>query len=228
MGLGAGRSHATCDNVLRRIIARGVLVHAWWTHSGLGKRSMKKTLVTIVTTVAVMIFIVSVNAQSGQFDPLGKAPTKGFVAVEAYKWIRDNAPDAIKNCKKHTDQYDDLHHRSVSKFKREAINCLASVGFFNNWPLDTIPTTTTVGTTTTTSVTATTTARLSDAQIRQLLIDRSITAYPGSCACPYNRARDGSRCGARSAWSKPGGASPLCYTSDVTQAMVDRYRRQHQ
>lgn len=190
---------------------------------------MKKIFVTIVTTVFITITIVTVSALSGQFDPFAAAPTRGFVAVEAYKWIRDNAPDTIKNCKKHIDQYDDLHQQSVSKFKREAINCLASVGFFNNWPLDTIPTTTTVATTTTaTSDTTTTTARLSDAQIRQLLIAKSVAAYPGLCACPYNRARNGSRCGARSAWSRPGGASPLCYTSDVTQAMVDRFRRQHQ
>ena len=33
--------------------------------------------------------------------------------------------------------------------------------------------------------------------------------------------------GARSAWSRAGGASPLCYGSDVTQEMIDRYRQQH-
>jgi len=50
---------------------------------------------------------------------------------------------------------------------------------------------------------------------KQQLIDESIRSYPGSCPCPYSRARNGSRCGARSAWSKPGGYEPLCYESDI-------------
>ena len=49
----------------------------------------------------------------------------------------------------------------------------------------------------------------------QQQIDESIAAYPGSCACPYSRAINGSKCGKRSAWSKPGGAEPLCYESDI-------------
>lgn len=39
-------------------------------------------------------------------------------------------------------------------------------------------------------------------------------------------ARNGSRCGARSAYSRPGGRAPLCYPSDVTDAMVEKYRKQ--
>jgi len=65
---------------------------------------------------------------------------------------------------------------------------------------------------------------LTDDQIKKILIDQSIRSYRGSCPCPYNRARNGSRCGKRSAYSKPGGASPLCYGRDVSQAMIDRYR----
>ena len=38
-------------------------------------------------------------------------------------------------------------------------------------------------------------------------------SYSGNCACPYDRASDGSLCGARSAWSKSGGASPQCYSN---------------
>lgn len=60
----------------------------------------------------------------------------------------------------------------------------------------------------------------SDTQIRELLIADSIEAYEGNCPCPYSRASNGSRCGKRSAWSRPGGASPLCYASDVSEAMV--------
>ena len=66
---------------------------------------------------------------------------------------------------------------------------------------------------------------MSDAQIRQELIRQSIASYSGSCPCPYNTARNGSRCGARSAYSRPGGAAPLCYADDVSQAAVDAYRR---
>lgn len=66
-----------------------------------------------------------------------------------------------------------------------------------------------------------------DSEIRQVIIRESIAQYPGTCACPYNLARNGSRCGRRSAYSKPSGYSPLCYPGDVTDAMVSRYRKQH-
>ncbi len=64
-----------------------------------------------------------------------------------------------------------------------------------------------------------------DAQIRQEIINESIANYRGSCPCPYNTDRAGRRCGARSAYSRPGGASPICYAKDVTQKMVDEYRK---
>ena len=73
--------------------------------------------------------------------------------------------------------------------------------------------------------TATTTkARKTDDQIRQELIRQSIADYSGSCPCPYNIDRAGRQCGGRSAYSRPGGASPLCYARDVTKKMVDEYR----
>lgn len=68
--------------------------------------------------------------------------------------------------------------------------------------------------------------RKADAEIRQEIIKRSIAAYKGSCPCPYNVDRAGRTCGARSAYSKAGGASPLCYERDVTQKMVDDYRKE--
>jgi hypothetical protein len=66
--------------------------------------------------------------------------------------------------------------------------------------------------------------RLTDAQIKKLLIQASIDEYPGNCPCPYNQASNGSRCGKRSAWSREGGYSPLCYPADVTAEMVQAYR----
>lgn len=63
-----------------------------------------------------------------------------------------------------------------------------------------------------------------DAEIKQAIIKEFIASYRGSCPCPYNVDRAGRRCGARSAYSRPGGASPICYEKDVTQKMVDDYR----
>jgi len=64
----------------------------------------------------------------------------------------------------------------------------------------------------------------SDAAIRKALIEQSIAAYPGNCPCPYNLDRAGRRCGARSAYSKPGGRAPLCFAEDVSEEMIERYR----
>jgi hypothetical protein len=49
--------------------------------------------------------------------------------------------------------------------------------------------------------------------------------HRGSCPYPYSTDRAGRKCGARSAYSKPGGASPICYETDVTHKMVDDYRK---
>jgi hypothetical protein len=71
---------------------------------------------------------------------------------------------------------------------------------------------------------------LSDAQIRNAIIQESIARYQATghpCACPYNIARNGSRCGVRSAYSRPGGAEPLCYPSDVSDGMVADWRHSH-
>ena len=66
-----------------------------------------------------------------------------------------------------------------------------------------------------------------DAEVKQAIIVESIASYSGSCACPYNRDRAGRSCGRRSAYSRPGGASPICYEGDVTPKMVSDYRAAH-
>jgi len=66
-----------------------------------------------------------------------------------------------------------------------------------------------------------------DAQVRQILIDESIEAYPGNCPCPYNTMRNGRSCGKRSAWNKPGGYSPLCYADDVSDEQVAQWRQEN-
>ncbi len=58
---------------------------------------------------------------------------------------------------------------------------------------------------------------------RKELIHQSISTYRGNCACPYHRDRANRKCGRRSAWSRPGGASPLCYESDVTRSRLVAY-----
>ena len=45
------------------------------------------------------------------------------------------------------------------------------------------------------------------------------------CACPDDTMRNGRACGGRSAYSRPGGAAPLCYPHDVTAAMIESYRQ---
>ena len=74
------------------------------------------------------------------------------------------------------------------------------------------------------SIPAATETEKTDSEVKQELIRQSISSYSGSCPCPYNRDRGGRRCGKRSAYSRPGGASPLCYEGDVSQKMIDKYR----
>jgi hypothetical protein len=65
----------------------------------------------------------------------------------------------------------------------------------------------------------------SDDDIANDLLRKDRGRYHGPCACPYDIARNGSRCGDRSAYSRPGGAAPLCYRSDVTPDMIGRFRQ---
>ena len=70
-------------------------------------------------------------------------------------------------------------------------------------------------------------AKITDPDIAAIIVQGSRDAYYRTgrpCACPDDLARNGSRCGGRSAYSRPGGAAPYCYTSDVPKAEIDRYR----
>lgn len=69
--------------------------------------------------------------------------------------------------------------------------------------------------------------QVTDKQVKQQVIAESIASYPGRCPCPYNFAKNGSQCGGRSAWSRAGGYSPICYPEEVTPAMVSAWRAQH-
>ena len=66
-----------------------------------------------------------------------------------------------------------------------------------------------------------------DDEIREYLVEASIRAYSGNCPCPYNLDRAGRRCGGRSAYSRPGGASPSCYGRDISDLQVRRARERY-
>ena len=68
---------------------------------------------------------------------------------------------------------------------------------------------------------------LSEEQIKKQIIQQSIASYSGSCPCPYSVARNGSSCGRRSAYLKPGGYDPICYPSDINPAMIQDYKRKN-
>ena len=65
----------------------------------------------------------------------------------------------------------------------------------------------------------------SDGDVKKQIIAESISAYPGKCPCPYHAARNGSACGARSAWSRKGGYAPLCYEREISSEMVQKWRQ---
>ena len=68
---------------------------------------------------------------------------------------------------------------------------------------------------------------LTGQQIAAIIVKASRDAYYRNghpCACPDDLARNGSRCGGRSAYSRPGGAEPYCYVADVPKEKIDAYR----
>jgi hypothetical protein len=69
---------------------------------------------------------------------------------------------------------------------------------------------------------------LTHKQIRQIIIQQSINSYLGNCPCPYNTDRAGKHCGGRSAYSRAGGYSPVCFESDISDVQVSEYRQRHQ
>jgi hypothetical protein len=68
---------------------------------------------------------------------------------------------------------------------------------------------------------------IADQQIASIIVKESRDAYYRTghpCACPEDLARNGSRCGKRSAYSRPGGAAPYCYVTDVPKEKIEAYR----
>jgi len=65
----------------------------------------------------------------------------------------------------------------------------------------------------------------SDEDVRAIIIQESIAAYPGNCPCPYSVDRAGRSCGGRSAWSRAGGRAPVCFPREVSDEQVREYRK---
>lgn len=63
--------------------------------------------------------------------------------------------------------------------------------------------------------------------IETRIMDNSIFAYNGPCACPYSRNSDGFECGVEAAYYKPGGFRIYCYPEDVRGQLNIFYRKTH-
>ena len=70
-------------------------------------------------------------------------------------------------------------------------------------------------------------ADLSDVEVRELIIKKSIDHYAGSCPCPYSKNSKGNLCGDNSAWSRAGGNKPICYEDEVSDAQVRKWRARY-
>jgi hypothetical protein len=66
--------------------------------------------------------------------------------------------------------------------------------------------------------------KISDDEIKTVLIQQSIQAFSGECPCPYIKSPKGGKCGLNSAYSKIDRFTILCYSSNVTQKMIKEYR----
>jgi hypothetical protein len=76
-----------------------------------------------------------------------------------------------------------------------------------------------------TDVSPTALASVPDREIIRMIIQEQRQFYyssVGPCACPDDRARNGSACGARSGYTKLGGIK--CFPSDVSKADIAKYR----
>jgi len=65
---------------------------------------------------------------------------------------------------------------------------------------------------------------LTDAEIVQSIILASRAEYFATghpYACAYDHARNGSYCGRRSAYSRPGGYEPKCYPKDISPLALE-------
>ncbi len=65
---------------------------------------------------------------------------------------------------------------------------------------------------------------LSDVEVREHIIKKSIDRYDAACPCPYSKNLKGNICGDNSAWSREGGNKPICYPDEVSDTQVRKWR----
>ena len=65
-------------------------------------------------------------------------------------------------------------------------------------------------------------------KINQLFIGAALATMAPAVNAAQTPAWNGSSCGGRSAWSKAGGYSPICYKKEVTKEMVKAWRQENQ
>lgn len=65
-----------------------------------------------------------------------------------------------------------------------------------------------------------------DQLIARSIIQECLAIYHTTrpCACPEDRARNGSLCGKRSAHARPGGARPRCYVEDISSSEIAAFQ----
>jgi hypothetical protein len=68
---------------------------------------------------------------------------------------------------------------------------------------------------------------MSDGQVRERIVEESVAAHAGSCACPDDYDAIGHACGSRSAQVKAGGDKVVCYPHEISDQQVREYRARH-
>ncbi len=55
------------------------------------------------------------------------------------------------------------------------------------------------------------------------MIVKSARDYGHNCPCPYSIADDGDECKGTSAWCRPDGEKPLCYTVEIPNSEAEEF-----
>lgn len=63
-------------------------------------------------------------------------------------------------------------------------------------------------------------------KVKKYMIWQSMDEYQGKCPCPQSWTHGGGRCGRLSAYSRQRVKSLLCYQSDISLDMVNRFLQQ--
>ena len=67
---------------------------------------------------------------------------------------------------------------------------------------------------------------MTDGQVRERIVEESVAAHAGSCACPDEFDAISRAC-ARSAQGKSGGEKVVCYPHEISDQQVREYRMRH-